>query len=387
MKAPNRIAVCLLVGFSWVNVTAGAADGPPKNLKLVGDHWTPWDPPSTFPEGAEIYVIERGDTLWDLSGRFYSDPYLWPQLWERNRYILDAHWIYPGDPLVVGFQVTPLEQLATVQEEAEAEPESMFDTSSDGPVPLGVEADIYCSGFIAEPGRRFDNRILGSEYQNLGPTLTSSRHRRRIFSDPIDAPSSKVGLYTGDIVYLDGGRAAGVAPASTYAVIQPSELVRHPESGALVGQLYRYLGRLRVLSTQESSAIAEIVYACDAINVGAFLEPFEPEPVPLRRLTPMRGVNDPEPWEELANAPTIVFASDDIVSLGQNHIVYIDAGARNAVEAGDMFTVYRRSATGLPPMVIGEVAVLSVHESSAVARILESRYSIYVGDRLSPKDH
>lgn len=383
MKAPNRIAACLLVGFAMVAVATGAQEGPPKNLKLVGDHWTPWDPPSTFPEGAEVYIIERGDTLWDLSGRFYDDPYLWPQLWERNRYILDAHWIYPGDPLVVGFQVTPLEQLAEVEEEPE--PESMFDTSMGAPEPLGVEADIYCSGFIAEPGRSFANRILGSEYQNLGPTLTRSRQERR-YQDPISAPSAKVGLYTGDIVYLQHGGGAGVTPGTVYTVIQPSTMVHHPESGALVGQLYRYLGRLRVLSVQDRSAIAEIVYSCDAINVGAFLEPFEPEPIPLRRRSPMRGVNDPEPWEELEDAPTVVLAVDDVVSLGQNHIVYIDAGARNAVEPGDMFTVYRRSATGLPPMVIGEVAVLSVHEASSVARILESRYSIYLGDRLSPKD-
>ena len=384
MKAPNRIAACLLVGLAAVALATGAAERPPTNLKLVGDHWTPWDPPSTFPEGAEVYVIERGDTLWDLSGRFYEDPYLWPQLWERNRYILDAHWIYPGDPLVVGFQVTPLDQLADVEEEAEPEPESMFDTSLGAPEPLGVEADVYCSGFIAEPGRTFANRLIGSEYQNLNPTLTSSRHDRRS-RDPLYAPSAKVGLYTGDIVYLQQGEVAGVDPGTVYMVVQPSEMVHHPESGAFIGQLYRYLGRLRVLSVQQESAIAEIVYSCDAINVGAYLEPFEPIPIPLRRRTPTRGVNDPEPWEEVQNGPSIVLSSDEIVSLGQHHIVYIDAGERNAIEAGDMFTVYRRSATGLPPMVIGEVAVLSVHESSSVARILESRYSIYLGDRLSPK--
>ena len=26
------------------------------------------------------------------------NPYLWPQIWDQNRYITDAHWIYPGDP-------------------------------------------------------------------------------------------------------------------------------------------------------------------------------------------------------------------------------------------------------------------------------------------------
>ena len=83
----------LLVGIMGMAVAAQ----PPTDLHLVGDHWTAWDPPATYPEGAELYVIEKGDTLWDLSNRFYGDPYLWPQLWERNQYVLDAHWIYPGD--------------------------------------------------------------------------------------------------------------------------------------------------------------------------------------------------------------------------------------------------------------------------------------------------
>ena len=78
-----------------------AAETPPQDLHLVGDHWTAWDPPASFPEGAEVYTIVVADTLWDLAARFLGDPYLWPQIWERNQYILDAHWIYPGDLLLI----------------------------------------------------------------------------------------------------------------------------------------------------------------------------------------------------------------------------------------------------------------------------------------------
>ncbi len=382
MMARNRSLLCLLVGLVLV---AGAAwaHTPPKNLHLVGDHWTPWDPPTSFPEGAQVYTIVRGDTLWDLSNRFYGDPYLWPQLWEANRYILDAHWIYPGDPLVVGFEVTPLEELAEVGEEPE--PESMFDTEAGAPVPLGVESDIYCSGFIAEPGRAFPYQVLGSEYQNLGATLTASRRQRRYEDDPIAAPTAKYNLSVSDVVYLSGGRQAGLNPGTVFVVVEPGELVSHPDTGELVGQLYSYTGRVRVLSVQDETAIAEIVYSCSPIIVGDFLEPFEPQPIPLRRRTPMRGVNDPEPWEALEAGPTIVLADDEVVSLGQDSVVYIDRGAVDDVAPGDMYTIYRRSAVGLPAMVIGELAVLSVHERSSLARILESRYAIHVGDRASPK--
>ena len=91
----------LVPGF----LLAQSVSPPPKPLRLVGDHWTPYDPPTELPEGVTVHMIEAGDTLWDLAARYLGDPYLWPQIWEHNPYILDSHWIYPGDPLVIGVQV------------------------------------------------------------------------------------------------------------------------------------------------------------------------------------------------------------------------------------------------------------------------------------------
>ncbi len=104
MKREKTAVMILVLGLSMTN--ALVADQPPSDLHQEADgHWTAWTPPAEFPAGADVHVIQAGDTLWDLAAAKFGDPYLWPQLWEQNRYIEDAHWIYPGDPLVVSVTV------------------------------------------------------------------------------------------------------------------------------------------------------------------------------------------------------------------------------------------------------------------------------------------
>ena len=51
----------------------------------------------SFAPGATVHIIVPGETLWGLADITYNNPWLWPQLWNENRYITDSHWIYPGD--------------------------------------------------------------------------------------------------------------------------------------------------------------------------------------------------------------------------------------------------------------------------------------------------
>jgi len=72
-----------------------------KGPATIPQHWSRYKYPESIPEGATYYIIQRGDTLWDLSAKYLGNPFLWPQIWDQNRYITDAHWIYPGDPLIL----------------------------------------------------------------------------------------------------------------------------------------------------------------------------------------------------------------------------------------------------------------------------------------------
>ena len=43
-------------------------------------------------ESGIYYTIQKGDTLWDLSERFFDSPALWPGLWQENHQIPNPHW-------------------------------------------------------------------------------------------------------------------------------------------------------------------------------------------------------------------------------------------------------------------------------------------------------
>ncbi len=409
------LVLCLVVFFG---PSAAEAQQPPGELHLVQDHWTAWSPPEQAPPDTQVYIVQQGDSLWSIASRMLGDPHLWPQIWDQNKYILDAHWIYPGDPLYLsgaavpeafadadGIAGAPIGDVAefpvgepatddpfdTVLEDAPESDNGLFSltgrerfASPEGPVPLGYESDIYCTGYIGDLREQFAYRIAGSEYEFLTPTLDPGSNSV-IEGIHGKASTEKYGLGLGDIVYIDGGRNDGLSPGELLTAVQPSEKVVHPEDQKLLGRLYKYLGRIRVLSSQPETSIAEIVQLCTPIPVRTALKIFEPEPVPLRKMTPLRPANFPVADEELEGAPTIIIAWDKLLTLGAGYLVYIDHGDEEDMAPGDIFTIYRRGRRGFPPTVLGELAVLSVFEKTALARILRSRYTVFVGDALSLK--
>ncbi len=373
VKIPVLAVALLLPAIAFSQAVAP----PPQPLHFVDGHWTPYDPPTDFPEGSTVHTVVRGDTLWDLAATYLGDPYLWPQIWERNPYIKDSHWIYPGDPIAidVAVQEPPAEVEEVVPEEtvtSEYVAPGGFDEPAidEGePRPLGSSADVYCFADLVQD-------------ESIYPFSITSAER-------IDFQDS---FSEGDIVYIDGGIEQGVAAGDRFFVLtrirELKRLVDDPKLGKVysnesLGIVYSKIGQIKVLCAQENSAIAEITYACDPIDVGNVLQPFRPIPVPL--------VIEPDPSDrcDLPNGEPIgriIYTRDDQIEIGGGWLVFVDLGAADGVYPGQFATIYRDNPVkGMPRLVLGELGLLTVEEHYSTAILTRGWASVYIGDWVEVK--
>jgi len=344
-----------------------SSTSPPADLKLVGDHWTAWDPP---PAGPDAYLIQKGDTLWDLAERWLSDPFLWPQIWDENRYILDSHWIYPGDPLVIPGRptVVPEEGPETAEtappvwppeDETEAGGEEVTGTVEEltpAPAPMVLVAapsDVYCSGYI-DPEHEYSEMWVGGS------------------EEPI-----QLHLGPGNVLYLNQGKNQGVQAGDEYAVVRKTRQVKHPTTGQLMGSFVKRLGKVRVMLTQEDTSTAVVEMSCSDIMMSDELVPWAAIPIPRRSSMPPFDRYDVTP----SDGPNglIVALPEVLENVGKGHIVYTDLGLASGVKPGDVLTVYRRRKD-LPRMQLGQVVVLTVEPTTSTGMVHLSVREMVIGD-------
>jgi hypothetical protein len=371
LKVAGWALAALVAGSQLVIAAEGQASTstrPPKNLKQVGDHWTPWDPPQPTPES---YIIQRGDTLWDLSNKWLGDPHLWPQVWDQNRYVLDSHWIYPGDPVAVPGKpnVVPPEGPAPTaeapppageqpEETAAAAPPAETETHPTTPttpamIQLADEHDLYCSGWVDskhEPSTLF---VEGSELE-------------------------KIMQATGDVVFLNQGRNQGIAAGAEYLVVRPDHKVVHPATNEPLGTYIQRMGHVRVLCAQENTATAVILGACEGLRNGDELLPWKEMPSPmLERIPPVDRCMEPS---GLAQGWVVDGGADELHSVGGGNVVATDLGDTAGIRPGSLLTIFRDNGD-LPRLILGQAVVLTVDGGTSTVKVLHSSREVKCGDR------
>lgn len=230
-----------------------------------------------------------------------------------------------------------------------------------GPLPIGVETDVYCSGYLGEVGEVFPGAIVSAE-----------KEKNQTF------------FMLGDIVYLDIGEHEGLTAGMEFTIVRPRQAVNKWGSVTdVVGRVYQTPGRLRVICAQERSAIAEISYSCMDVQIGDSIMPFEPIPVPLVRRTQFVTMCDTPNGKATGHVLETRLGETPV---GTDSVVYLDLGEADGLNPGDFLTVYRASgrAEGVRT-ILGEASILTTRSRTSVAIITLMTDTIGVGDSVEIK--
>ncbi len=392
----RRVAPVLLLVIAATGAYAQRQSSqPPRDLHRVGDHWTAYNPPdpSTYPAGARTHEIKAGDTLWALAQQYYSDPYLWPQLWEANTWITDAHWIYPGDVLLVEGEGAPRitdagtetsgGAMSTVTPRA-----SGGEVSSSGftatqtteggiaiarlvaesrPLALGTESDIYCYGYIGDPNEPMPNYI--QSHENVDVKYV-----------PRAPQEMSADATIGDLIFVGGDVNSGLVAGESYLVVQPAEIIVHPVTGASLGRQYDYIGQVRILCTEDGRSRAIVTQTCREIPIGARLKPIPQLPIPIARVPELAQWCDPPTGK---TSGYIVDSREWDLGLVEGNLIQIDLGRDEGLQPGDFLTVSRPSERrDQPPAVLGQIGVLTTEARTSTAIVITARREMLIGDRV-----
>lgn len=331
-------------------------------------HWSKYKYPTELPPDAKIHYIVKGDTLWDLAAHYLGDPFLWPKIWEANKYITDPDLIFPQDPLIIPeVEVVPEEEVEeeVPEEEAEeiAKPEEEVEKPAEEeavPPPLialASEADIACSPMIIKNPDNVKMKIIGAEEKIA------------------------MGLSIFDIIYIDSGLNQGVNAGEQYTIIRKGELVYNHSNGDKLGFIYIQEGVAKVIAVQNDSSIAQIISGCDFVNIGDNLIPYKETPIPMVESIPELDKFAPPSGKAEGS---IIYSKDDQIGLGEHSLVFIDLGTNQNIKPGDFFSIFEmQNAEGREiRQVVGQLVVLRTEENSSLCRIIKSLKDISIGCRV-----
>jgi LysM repeat protein len=257
-----------------------------------------------------VYTIKKGDTLWDISAKFLKDPFLWPKLWERNPYITNPHWIYPGNPI----QLTAVEppKKEAVKEESkkvveekpkeveekpkeavkeqevkkvepapvEKKPETVAEQKPAPPemkpVPLEEEAAEEEEEAIPEekPVKAEKKRVYFREIRSAG--FMSDIEYRGI-GIVLESKDGKSLMAEGDIIYLTFRTSEPISIGDKYTVFRAADEIEHPVTEKRIGRKYNIIGNIQLIDQYGSFFTAKVIECFDAIMAGDYIQPYSKE--------------------------------------------------------------------------------------------------------------
>jgi hypothetical protein len=260
-------------------------------------------------------VVVKGDTLWDISGKFLKKPWRWPEIWQLNKEnIKDPHWIYPGDIIVLDRsgaepRLRLLKGGAHGLETVKLSPNVREEVVESGAIQTIPVSAIYA--FLSQP------RVVSAGAMDDAPFILGSNEERVIFAK-------------GDEAYATGG-PAGV---TRWNILRPGKALKDPETGEVLGYEVEYVGDARTLSPGAPQKIritrsAQEALAKDKLVAAADSDTFEY--MPRAPETAVEG--------------RIISAYGGVSDTGRYQTVVLNRGSNHGLAPGHVLAIYHIGST------------------------------------------
>lgn len=283
------------------------------------------------PDRPDRYTVVRGDTLWDISGRFLREPWRWPEIWRVNSQIANPHLIYPGDVVALGYR----NGFPELRLERAGELGSALRLSPDGrrsvlesTIPT-IPIDVI-QPFLTKP------RVVSLEEMENAPYIIASADGRLASAE-------------GDRVYARGLEQAGAqGTGARFSVYRLGGVYIDPET-ADAPALY---------STVHSPAKDAVILGYEAIYIGEANVEQSGDPATLSLVESEREVligdrlllPDDQGFARsflpyVANVPVegqIISVVGGVSRIGQHQVVALNLGRQDDLKIGQVLAVYQQ---------------------------------------------
>jgi hypothetical protein len=349
-----------VLALALCSATCGAIQAQP--LELVAD-------------APDRHVVVKGDTLWDISGRFLSKPWRWPEIWDLNReQIRNPHLIYPGDVVVLDRSgATPRLRLSRLVGSGGS------NAAAGGGAGLPVER--------LQPRTRVST-LDRAPVQTISSTAIEAFLNRPLVVDEeglkshpriVATQDGRVYLGRGDLAYARGIADEGVREWHIYRQAKP---LLDPATRKPIAWEALFVGTAR-LERGGDPATLRVIAMNEEIGVGDRLVPAEPPKV-------MTYV--PRPPEAQVGG-RIVAVYRGVTQVGRNSVVAVDAGATEGVDVGNVLAILHKGRTvtdrdtkeklDLPDEAVGHLLVFRVFDKISYGLVMYASQSISVGDTIA----
>ncbi|MBI4206300.1 MAG: LysM peptidoglycan-binding domain-containing protein [Betaproteobacteria bacterium] len=270
----------------------------------------------------DTYTVQKGDTLWGISGRFLKQPWRWPEIWKMNQeQIKNPHLIYPGDVIVLDRSGRDVQLRVSQADTVRLSPKVRVEPLPARAVPTISPADI--EPFLSKP------MVVGqNELDAAGRIIATDEDR--------------VALGAGDIAYVEG---LSQEQGAVWQIYRRGDALIDPDTNDTLGYLAIYIGEARVrqfgqVSKIEISKSVQEVYQDDRLLPAAKELPTFAY-VPRAPQKPVKG--------------RIVSTYDSLLETGPRSVVALSRGSADGLEVGHVLAIYRaqpgtRYATRTSPL-------------------------------------